>query len=98
MLLINRGEDPIAQDDVKGATKPMNSMLKFALDIFGRKTTGSQFFFLNDLHVLLDIIIRELTDRAHADAVRPVLPPIPSSWIISFSSRVLPPLAIDTKH
>uniref|UniRef100_H2YFX7 SH3 domain-containing protein n=1 Tax=Ciona savignyi TaxID=51511 RepID=H2YFX7_CIOSA len=59
MLLINRGDDPVA---ITEHTTPPHSVLKFLQDIFSRVDTGRNFFYTNDLLVLIDIIIRNISD------------------------------------
>jgi hypothetical protein len=44
--------------------------MKMLKDIFDRPQIGSDFFYTNDLNVLVEVIIRELSDRQHADPVR----------------------------
>ena len=46
-----------------------NSVLKILQDMFSNKET-SGIFFTNDLMVLIDIILRQLTDLADGDKVR----------------------------
>jgi len=58
-------EDPIQifPDDAK-----MNCVLKFASDLYSLKSTAT-LLYTNDMKVLIDIIIREITDRSENDAV-----------------------------
>ncbi|XP_033109564.1 NCK-interacting protein with SH3 domain-like [Anneissia japonica] len=67
MLLVNREADPIAMFDHE--PKPQNSMVKFLADIFS-STHTSNIFYTNDMRVLIDIIIRQLTDLCSGDKNR----------------------------
>ncbi|XP_038068583.1 NCK-interacting protein with SH3 domain-like isoform X2 [Patiria miniata] len=49
--------------------KPPNSLLKILCDIFASADTSS-LFYTNDMNVLIDIIIRQLTDRCPGDKLR----------------------------
>ncbi|KAF6038926.1 nckipsd [Bugula neritina] len=66
LKLFNKGEDPIQifPDDAK-----MNCVLKFASDLYSLKSTAT-LLYTNDMKVLIDIIIREITDRSENDAAR----------------------------
>eukprot|EP00794_Sanderia_malayensis_P010019 gene10019-11042_t len=67
LLLINRDDDPVSLFEYH---KPNpSSILKMFQDIFSLKET-SNIFYTNDLMVLIDIILRQLTDRSHGDKVR----------------------------
>ncbi|XP_065060332.1 NCK-interacting protein with SH3 domain-like [Rhopilema esculentum] len=67
LLLVNREDDPVAIFDYH---KPEpTSILKMMQDIFSQKET-SNIFFTNDLMVLIDIILRQFTDRCPGDKVR----------------------------
>ncbi|XP_071960516.1 NCK-interacting protein with SH3 domain-like [Antedon mediterranea] len=67
MLLINREDDPISMFDFE--PKPQNSMVKFLADIFS-STETSNIFYTNDMRVLIDIVIRQLTDLNPGDKNR----------------------------
>lgn len=67
MLLVNRGADPVKVLDHK--TDAPDSLLKFMLDVFSSQIT-SQIFYTNDMMVLIDIIVRQLTDLSPGDRVR----------------------------
>ena len=54
--------------------------LDFVIDLLGDKATAD-FFYTNDLHVLVDILIRHLTDYENSDLVRLFF--LPSSSVIS---------------
>ena len=67
MMVFSFIDDPVAIFDYH---KPNpNTVLKILQDIFALKET-SNIFFTNDLMVLIDIILRQLTDRCHGDKVR----------------------------
>lgn len=46
----------------------LNACIKFLQDLFNQEETAD-FFFRNDLHVLIDVTVRELTDRPKDDEV-----------------------------
>ena len=64
MLLINREEDPVC---LKEPLVP-DSMTKFCLDLFSSEITAGMLY-TSDLKVLIDIITRQLSDRAPGDQV-----------------------------
>ena len=64
MLLINREEDPVC---LKEPLVP-DSMTKFCLDLFSSDVTAGMLY-TSDLKVLIDIITRQLSDRAPGDQV-----------------------------
>ena len=64
MLLINREEDPVC---LKEPLVP-DSMTKFCLDLFSSEITAGMLY-TSDLKVLIDIITRQLSDRAPGDHV-----------------------------
>ena len=45
-----------------------DSVMKFLIDLFASKNT-SGIFFTNDLMVLIDIVLRQITDRPVKDKV-----------------------------
>ncbi|KAL1132832.1 hypothetical protein AAG570_010784 [Ranatra chinensis] len=59
MLLINREDDPVAH--LKTHHCPFHSVLKLLKDIFTNSVTA-KLFYTNDVRVLIDIILRQLTD------------------------------------
>lgn len=65
MLLINREEDPVC---LREPLVP-DSMTKFCLDLFSSKITAG-LLYTSDLRVLIDIITRQLSDRAPGDQLR----------------------------
>lgn len=52
----------------------MNSVIKFAIDLYSLEAT-SELIYTNDAKVLIDIIIRQLTDLSDEDKVRSSLVP-----------------------
>lgn len=46
-----------------------NSVVRMLDNVFSDASTGTSFFYTNDLHVLIDVLVRELTDRDHEDKV-----------------------------
>ncbi|XP_061389219.1 NCK-interacting protein with SH3 domain [Musca vetustissima] len=67
LLLLNREEDPIKL--LKHSTDCMNSVLKMFIDIFSVAETAAMFY-TNDTKVLIDIIVRQLTDLCAGNPMR----------------------------
>ncbi|CAG9830828.1 unnamed protein product [Diabrotica balteata] len=67
LLLINREEDPVRIFDHEPA--PPHSLLKLFIDLFGRRST-SDLFYTNDVRVLIDIIVRNISDLSTGDMRR----------------------------
>nr|CAD7580195.1 unnamed protein product [Timema californicum] len=67
LLLLNREEDPVRIFDHQPA--PPHSVLKLFVDIFTNERT-STLFYTNDTKVLIDIIVRQLTDLSPGDTRR----------------------------
>ncbi|XP_074031467.1 NCK-interacting protein with SH3 domain isoform X2 [Leptinotarsa decemlineata] len=67
LLLINREEDPVRIFDHEPA--PPHSLLKLFNDLFSRRTT-SALFYTNDIKVLIDIIVRNISDLSSGDMRR----------------------------
>lgn len=65
---LNRGVDPLSP--TRGGKESRGAGLKLLMDIFGSATVGKTFMFTSDLNVMLDVLIRELTDRDHGDETR----------------------------
>jgi hypothetical protein len=65
MFLINRGDDPVALQE------PLcpDSLTKFALDVFSSKETSGMFY-TTDLMVLIDIVLRQISDLCPGDQIR----------------------------
>eukprot|EP00050_Salpingoeca_kvevrii_P001420 m.169443 g.169443 ORF g.169443 m.169443 type:complete len:648 (+) comp10367_c0_seq11:1236-3179(+) len=62
LLLANRGQDPVAFE-----SRPTHAVFKLLIDLASRHATGRNFFYTNDLRVLMDVLLRELTDRDRHD-------------------------------
>lgn len=75
LVLANRGTDPVAVEALVSAmpSKPPHSVVKLLQDIFSRPDLATNFFYTNDLRVLFDVLIRELSDRSHGDPVCPAI-------------------------
>jgi len=67
LLLLNREIDPVVMFEFHLPCP--DSVLKFLLDLFASKETCG-IFFTNDLYVLIEIILRQITDRQPKDKVR----------------------------
>ncbi|CAH1265549.1 NCKIPSD [Branchiostoma lanceolatum] len=67
MLLVNRGDDPVHMFDHE--PRPPNSLLKFLADVFSSEVT-SGIFYTNDMMVLIDIIVRQVSDLPPGDEIR----------------------------
>ncbi|KAG5886313.1 hypothetical protein JTB14_003466 [Gonioctena quinquepunctata] len=67
LLLINREEDPVRIFDHEPA--PPHSLLKLFNDLFSRRATAD-LFYTNDIKVLIDIIVRNISDLSPGDKRR----------------------------
>ncbi|KAJ8933363.1 hypothetical protein NQ314_014078 [Rhamnusium bicolor] len=67
LLLINREEDPVRIFDHEPA--PPHSLLKLFNDLFSRRSTA-ELFYTNDVKVLIDIIVRNISDLSPGDMRR----------------------------
>ncbi|XP_076073672.1 NCK-interacting protein with SH3 domain-like [Mytilus galloprovincialis] len=67
LLLFNRGDDPVKMFEFQ--TCQQNSVMKFVTDLYRDKSTAS-LLYTNDAKVLVDMIIRMLTDLQPGDEVR----------------------------
>ncbi|XP_020714662.1 NCK-interacting protein with SH3 domain isoform X2 [Ceratitis capitata] len=67
LLLLNREEDPIKL--LKHSTETMNSVLKMFIDIFSNPDTAGMFY-TNDNKVLIDILVRQLSDLCAGNPLR----------------------------
>ncbi|XP_014274877.1 NCK-interacting protein with SH3 domain [Halyomorpha halys] len=67
LLLINREVDPVL--NLKTPVSPCNSVLKLLMDLFENPCTA-ELFYTNDVRVLIDIIVRQLTDLPPKDQKR----------------------------
>lgn len=59
-------EDPIRIFDHEPA--PPHSVLKLFVDVFSKETTAN-LFYTNDVKVLIDIVVRNITDLSAGDKV-----------------------------
>lgn len=66
LLLINREDDPVFV--LKHTKPPINSVLKILVDLFSTPET-SNLFYTNDIKVLIDILVRQLSDLSSGDPV-----------------------------
>ncbi|XP_050409446.1 NCK-interacting protein with SH3 domain [Patella vulgata] len=67
MLLFNRGDDPVNIFDHKPDAP--NSVIKFFQDLYSAKKTAN-LLYTNDAMVLIDILIRQISDLPAGDATR----------------------------
>lgn len=67
LLLINRENDPVAL--LKHTAPPINSVLKILIDMYNLPVTAS-LFYTNDNKVLIDIIVRQLSDLSAGESNR----------------------------
>ncbi|CAH1784420.1 unnamed protein product, partial [Owenia fusiformis] len=67
LLLFNRGDDPVRMFDYE--PKPPDSLMKLLTDIFSSKKTAN-IIYTNDAMVLIDIILRQITDLSSGDKLR----------------------------
>ncbi|XP_062598756.1 NCK-interacting protein with SH3 domain-like isoform X2 [Saccostrea cucullata] len=65
--IFNRGEDPVKMFD--HLTYPVQSQVKFMIDMYSQPGTAS-LLYVNDAKVLIDILIRFLTDLQPGDKLR----------------------------
>ena len=78
LLLLNREEDPTAiiqgeyteiGEHVEGRPDDVHATQKIIIDIF-KHSTCHKLFYTNDLYVLIDIIVRQLSDLSYEDSRR----------------------------
>lgn len=67
LLLLNREEDPVRIFDHEPG--PPHSLLKLFIDVFGKEATAN-LFYTNDTKVLIDIVVRQLSDLSAGDKKR----------------------------
>ncbi|KAK3104104.1 hypothetical protein FSP39_024455 [Pinctada imbricata] len=67
LLIFNRGDDPVRMFDYQ--TSQPNSVMKFMQDLYSQQSTAT-LLYTNDAKVLIDIIIRQLTDLQSEDQMR----------------------------
>lgn len=78
LLLINREDDPV---DVLRHTRPkVNSVIKILVDLFSIRETAN-LFYTNDIKVLIDILVRQLSDLSPGDVLR--------KWYLELCRRIL---------
>lgn len=67
LVLINREEDPV--HTLKHTPAHINPVLKMLVDLFSRPETAS-IFYSNDQSVLIDILVRQLSDLSAGEPIR----------------------------
>lgn len=67
LVLINREEDPV--HTLKHTPAHINPVLKMLVDLFSRPETAS-IFYTNDQNVLIDILVRQLSDLSAGEPIR----------------------------
>ncbi|XP_055384761.1 NCK-interacting protein with SH3 domain [Condylostylus longicornis] len=67
LLYLNREEDPVKI--LKHSSNCINSVLKIFIDIFSLSETAN-LFYTNDVKVLIDIMVRQLSDLSAGDKLR----------------------------
>ncbi|ELT89621.1 hypothetical protein CAPTEDRAFT_130967, partial [Capitella teleta] len=67
MLLVNRQDDPVRMFEHE--PRPPNSVLKFLSDLYSTQKTAN-LLYRNDAMVLIDIVLRQLTDLSAGDGMR----------------------------
>lgn len=67
LILINREEDPV--HTLKHTPAHINPVLKMLVDLFSRPETAS-IFYTNDQNVLIDILVRQLSDLSAGEPIR----------------------------
>ncbi|KAK2182728.1 hypothetical protein NP493_340g03079 [Ridgeia piscesae] len=67
MLLFNRGADPVRLFEHE--PKPPNSVLKLTSDLYSSASTAD-LLYTNDAKVLIDIVVRQITDLSPGDMMR----------------------------
>ncbi|XP_055629892.1 NCK-interacting protein with SH3 domain [Toxorhynchites rutilus septentrionalis] len=67
LVLINREEDPV--HTLKHTPAHINPVLKMLVDLFSRTETAS-IFYTNDQNVLIDILVRQLSDLSAGEPIR----------------------------
>ncbi|KRF80631.1 NCK-interacting protein with SH3 domain isoform X3 [Drosophila virilis] len=68
LLLLNREDDPTRL--LKHHNQHMNTVLRMFIDIFSHPDTAGMFY-TNDIKVLIDIVVRQLSDLDAGSATRP---------------------------
>ncbi|XP_069499433.1 NCK-interacting protein with SH3 domain isoform X2 [Ambystoma mexicanum] len=67
LLLLNRADDPVCI--FKHQPQPPHSVLKFLQDLFSSKDTAN-IFYHTDMMVMIDIIVRQISDLSPGDKLR----------------------------
>uniref|UniRef100_A0A182N0W8 SH3 domain-containing protein n=1 Tax=Anopheles dirus TaxID=7168 RepID=A0A182N0W8_9DIPT len=78
LLLINREEDPV--HTLKHTPMNINPVLKMLVDLFSRPETAS-IFYTNDNKVLIDILVRQLSDLSAGEPIR--------KWYLELCRKIL---------
>ncbi|XP_055682090.1 NCK-interacting protein with SH3 domain [Lutzomyia longipalpis] len=78
LMLINRETDPVKM--LKHTTLAVNSVLKMIVDLFGSPETAA-LFYSNDNKVLIDILVRQLSDLNPENPLR--------RWYLELCRRIL---------
>ncbi|KAI8035186.1 NCK-interacting protein with SH3 domain isoform X1 [Drosophila gunungcola] len=68
LLLLNREDDPTRL--LKHPNEQMNTVLRMFIDIFSHPDTAGMFY-TNDIKVLIDIVVRQLSDLDAGSSTRP---------------------------
>ncbi|KAM8718333.1 hypothetical protein ACLKA7_000150 [Drosophila subpalustris] len=68
LLLLNREDDPTRL--LKHHNEHINTVLRMFIDIFSHPDTAGMFY-TNDIKVLIDIVVRQLSDLDAGNALRP---------------------------
>lgn len=77
-MLVNREEDPVHL--LKHTPPPANSVLKMLVDLYSFRETAA-LFYSNDNKVLIDILVRQLSDLSANDTIR--------KWYLELCRRIL---------
>ncbi|XP_052872723.1 NCK-interacting protein with SH3 domain [Anopheles cruzii] len=78
LLLINREEDPV--HTLRHTPVNINPVLKMLVDLFSRPETAS-IFYTNDNKVLIDILVRQLSDLSAGEPIR--------KWYLELCRKIL---------
>ncbi|XP_058821759.1 NCK-interacting protein with SH3 domain [Topomyia yanbarensis] len=78
LVLINREEDPV--HTLKHTPAHINPVLKMLVDLFSRPETAS-IFYTNDQSVLIDILVRQLSDLSAGEPIR--------KWYLELCRRIV---------
>jgi Protein of unknown function (DUF2013) len=78
LMLVNREEDPVHL--LKHTPPPANSVLKILVDLYSFRETAA-LFYSNDNKVLIDILVRQLSDLSANEPIR--------RWYLELCRRIL---------